>query len=90
MPLPPSENAHLGKTGCLEESLQWGVLRVWAYIKELGFTLDWGLLRKGNHSVIACLSEFYLRGRRSRVGLKLQSVKKQHSLVVAWRGVYPV
>lgn len=38
----------------------------------MGFLLGWGLLGKGSHSMIGYLHEFYLGGRRSRVGLKLQ------------------
>lgn len=57
-------------------------------VKEVGFTLDWELSRNGNNSMIVYLNEFYLGGKRNRVGLKLQFIKEQHSLMLFRRGGY--
>lgn len=56
--------------------------------KEVGFTLDWELSGNESNSMIAYLNEFYLGGRRNRVGLKLQYIKQQNSFMLVRRGGY--
>ena len=52
----------------------------------MGFALDGGLSGNGTNCMTGYLNELYLGSRRSRVGLTLQLMKKQHSLMSAGRG----
>lgn len=85
------ELAHLGNFCYFIKQELERTSRIWAEgdfegeFKEAGFALDWVLLEKGGSPMITYLNNFHKERGRDKAALKLQLVKKQHSVLLADR-----
>lgn len=66
----------------------WLVLGDLGRVKEEGIALEWMLSGSGGNSVIKYLNQHNLYGKKKATRLKLSLVKKQQSLLSAWRGFF--